>query len=68
MKNAYGASELFGVAFITNDDLTTPLESVGISVPGVSFKIVQMDGEGDSDSCWFILPFSRIYLPFKLSL
>ena len=42
VKNIYGASELCGVVFATNDHLRTPIESVGICVPGISFKLVRM--------------------------
>ena len=43
VKNVYGASEMNGVNFITNDDLLTKIESIGVAMPGVTFRIADLE-------------------------
>ena len=59
LKNIYGASELCGVVFATNDRLLTPIESVGVCAPGISFKIARM-GEEERDRITSTAPASGL--------
>ena len=43
VKNIYGASEQAGLTFATNDSVESKLESMGVALPGVKFKLVDVD-------------------------
>ena len=47
IKNFYGATELLGRGFLSNDFYKTKIESIGIPVAGMRFKIVELDNEND---------------------
>ena len=42
IHHAYGATEMYGIAFMSNDTFLTNPESVGVALPGVKFKIVDL--------------------------
>ncbi len=43
VKNVFGTSETQGMVFCTNDFMKSKIESVGVAMPGVCFKIVDLD-------------------------
>ncbi len=43
VRHLYGASEMAGLIFTTNDFMTSKVESIGVALPGTNFKIVDVD-------------------------
>ena len=45
IKHAYGATEMYGMTFNANDYFETNPESIGVALPGVSFKIADLNND-----------------------
>ena len=42
IKHGYGATETYGTTFMTNENFETCIESIGLGLPGVNFRIADL--------------------------
>ena len=43
IKHGYGATETYGTTFMTNENFETCIESIGLGLPGVNFRIADLE-------------------------